>query len=86
MSLSDINLQNIFITKEDNLKLGDFGLASNLKPCHSRAPTPGRMGTVVYSAPEQLFGADPGARYESDIWGLGCVLHEMCTLKPTVSY
>ena len=38
------------------------------------------IGTFMYLSPEQLEGKDADAR--SDIWGLGCVLHEMATGRP----
>ncbi|QJW99569.1 protein kinase domain-containing protein [Frigoriglobus tundricola] len=54
------------------VKVLDFGLAV------PRAEGAGEIiGTLAYMAPEQLAGAPADAR--SDLFGLGCVLYELCT-------
>jgi serine/threonine protein kinase len=77
------------VTKS-GVKLLDFGLAraiapvfpggahSELKTATAEAPVThagGIVGTLQYMAPEQLEGKAPDAR--SDVFALGCVLHEM---------
>ena len=63
------------------LKVGDFGLAAKLEPAGNRRKT--ICGTPNYLSPEVLNKQGHGC--ESDIWALGCVLYEMCTLKHAVS-
>ncbi len=84
----DTKPDNIRIDRDGNAKLLDFGLASEApSPSGSdttivRETKPGQvLGTPGYMAPEQVRGeaADP----RSDIFALGCVLHEMLTGHPT---
>jgi serine/threonine protein kinase/Tol biopolymer transport system component len=88
----DLKPANIMLTK-GGAKLMDFGLA---RPAVLKAeaggasdsPTMRRsltgegtiVGTLQYMAPEQLEGGEADAR--TDLWALGCVLHEMATGKP----
>src|SRR6266849_6255183 len=77
----DLKPSNILVTKQQGIKLLDFGLARI-------APTSGDstltlkgdvMGTPAYMSPEQFDGKPGDAR--SDIYAFGCVLHEMLTGK-----
>lgn len=77
----DIKPTNILIDDRDSVRVADFGLAQGLQ---QGAPTvsPGgrllRIGTPVYSAPEQMkAGAVVDAR--ADIYSLGVTLYEMLT-------
>jgi len=80
----DLKPGNVMITAA-GVKVIDFGLAKSIanripsstdvtltKPLTSEGTI---LGTVPYMAPEQLQGQDADAR--SDIFSLGCVLHEM---------
>lgn len=60
------------------VKLGDFGLAKALGSSHQFATT--YVGTPYYMSPEVLL--DQPYSPLSDVWSLGCVVYEMCTLKP----
>jgi eukaryotic-like serine/threonine-protein kinase len=92
----DIKPSNLFVNKQHQLKVLDFGLA---KPGHrkpsgsarddeataSRAADPitqegVAVGTAPYMSPEQALGEDVDHR--TDIFSLGAVLHEMATGKP----
>ncbi|XP_051879694.1 serine/threonine-protein kinase Nek9 isoform X3 [Pristis pectinata] len=75
----DIKTLNIFLTKSDLIKLGDYGLAKQLNSPQSMAET--CVGTPYYMSPELC----QGERYnfKSDIWALGCVLCELLTLTRT---
>ena len=73
----DIKSQNIFLTKNGSIKIGDFGIAKALSKTNSNAMTV--IGTPYYFSPEIING-EP-YNYKTDIWSLGVVLYELCTLK-----
>ncbi|XP_014899429.1 serine/threonine-protein kinase Nek1 isoform X3 [Poecilia latipinna] len=73
----DIKSQNIFLTKEGTVQLGDFGIARVLNSTVELART--CIGTPYYLSPEIC--ENKPYNNKSDIWALGCVLYEMCTLK-----
>ena len=63
------------MTKEGKIKIGEFGLNRDLLDTKKWRMTDG----LTYMAPELLRG-DPHAP-KTDVWALGCVLMELCTLK-----
>ncbi|XP_074807232.1 serine/threonine-protein kinase Nek1 isoform X4 [Natator depressus] len=73
----DIKSQNIFLTKDGTIQLGDFGIARVLNSTVELART--CIGTPYYLSPEIC--RNKPYNNKSDIWALGCVLYEMCTLK-----
>ena len=73
----DIKSQNIFLTKEGLVKLGDFGIAKCLDTTLDKAKT--LIGTPYYLSPEII--NDQPYDFSSDIWALGVLLYEMCDLK-----
>jgi len=74
----DLKAQNIFLTENDIVKLGDFGIAKVLKNTVEHAVT--IVGTPYYLSPEII--QNTPYSFKSDIWSLGVLLYEMCALKP----
>ncbi|NXV42751.1 NEK3 kinase, partial [Uria aalge] len=73
----DIKSKNVFLTQSGKVKLGDFGSARLLAHPESYACT--YVGTPYYVPPE-IWESMP-YNNKSDIWSLGCILYELCTLK-----
>lgn len=73
----DIKSQNIFLTIQNTIKLGDFGIARLLDHTMQKAMT--QIGTPYYLSPEICHGRPYDAK--SDVWSLGVVLYEMMCLS-----
>ena len=73
----DLKTQNIFLLGNGRLVLGDLGISKVLEGKQDFAQT--CIGTPYYMSPE-LFKNKP-YNHKSDVWALGCILYELCTLK-----
>ncbi|CAD2214804.1 hypothetical protein AGDE_11263 [Angomonas deanei] len=73
----DIKTGNIYVTKKNHLKLGDFGVCTILSNANAKAES--MIGTPLYFAPEVCDNEFYDER--SDVWSLGIVFYEMCTLR-----
>ncbi|MEM1418319.1 MAG: serine/threonine-protein kinase, partial [Myxococcota bacterium] len=73
----DLKPENIFLLPGGRTKLADFGAAVFLDERSGTARTRVRLGTPPYMAPEQI--AQRAIDGRTDVYGLGCVLHEMLT-------
>ena len=74
----DLKPANVFLDENQDVKLGDFGLARVLHHDTSFAKT--FVGTPYYMSPEQM--SKNLYNEKSDIWSLGCLVYEMCALVP----
>lgn len=87
----DLKPDNIFITKDNRVKILDFGLAKQAtgegglpgESATMTGPTPTEpgtvMGTVGYMSPEQVRGQTVDHR--SDVFSFGAILYEMLSGK-----
>lgn len=77
----DIKPSNILITKSNQVKVVDFGIARIAGGSSGtlRTRTGVRMGTVAYMSPEQVNGREVDDR--TDIYSLGVLLYQMLTGK-----
>ena len=85
----DLKPENLFIVKDGQVKILDFGLARMMQPKAAATEgqvTPGvntepgiLMGTVGYMSPEQVRGKV--ADHRSDIFAFSVILHEMLSGK-----
>ncbi|KAI0743641.1 kinase-like domain-containing protein [Daedaleopsis nitida] len=73
----DLKPDNVFLDENSNVKLGDFGLSKALAQA-SFANT--YVGTPYYMSPELM--QEKAYDSKSDIWSLGCLIYELCALKP----
>lgn len=68
----DIKPQNIFLSFDGTVKLGDLGMAQDLSDVETLI-----AGTPAYMSPEQVLGQDVSE--SSDLFSFGAVLYEMLT-------
>ncbi|XP_066985416.1 uncharacterized protein [Macrobrachium rosenbergii] len=73
----DLKTQNIFLTKTNLVKVGDFGIARFLRDKQDLATT--AIGTPYYLSPE-ICQRRP-YNHKSDMWAVGCILYELCALR-----
>ncbi|MGC2131113.1 MAG: protein kinase, partial [Candidatus Aquilonibacter sp.] len=74
----DIKPANILVTKDDVVKLSDFGIARAVSQQTMALTKPGLvMGSVYYISPEQAQGHE--LHESSDLYSVGIVLYQMLT-------
>ena len=73
----DLKSANIFLVKnKKQCKLGDMNVSKVIKEKVLRTQT----GTPYYASPEVW--NDRPYSYKSDLWSIGCVIYELCALRP----
>ena len=72
----DLKCANIFLMKNGLLKLGDLNVSKFAKLGLASTQT----GTPYYCSPE--IWNEKSYDYKSDIWSLGCIIYEICSLRP----
>ena len=77
----DLKSANIFLSKNKNknkkiCKIGDMNVSKVVKEKVLMTQT----GTPYYASPEVW--NDKPYSYKSDLWSIGCVIYELCALKP----
>ncbi|MET8525599.1 serine/threonine-protein kinase [Micromonospora sp. NPDC005172] len=76
----DLKPDNVLVADSGAVKVLDFGIAALLRTDVTRLTVTGSVvGTHHYMPPEQLQGAQISPR--SDLYALGCVLHELLVGK-----
>lgn len=73
----DIKTQNIFITQNDILKIGDFGISKQVETISPLTNTV--CGTPYFMPPEVCLGKPYDSK--ADVWAVGVILYELITLK-----
>ncbi|XP_049451429.1 serine/threonine-protein kinase PLK4 [Epinephelus fuscoguttatus] len=74
----DLTLSNLLLTSNMNIKIADFGLATQLKVPNEKHFT--MCGTPNYISPEVATRSAHGL--ESDVWSLGCMFYAFLMGRP----
>lgn len=75
----DIKPSNFLITKDMDVKLGDFSIAHIQKTDSTQSKPAGMMGSPRYMSPEQL--TEKYVTNRTDLFSLGVVMYELLTGK-----
>ena len=75
----DIKPSNILVTKDHDVKIGDFSIAQLNKADTTETQQTGMMGSPKYMSPEQL--KEDSITNQSDLFSLGIVMYELLTGK-----
>lgn len=73
----DLKSNNIFLSKDITVKIGDFGLATVKSNWGGLQPTNQPTGSILWMAPEIIRGA--AHSFQSDVYAYGIVLFELTT-------
>lgn len=73
----DVKSQNILVTRDDRVKVADFGIARAMSEATQHTVDSQIWGTPHYFSPEQAAGQPP--TLASDVYAIGVVLFELLT-------
>lgn len=76
----DVKPSNCFVTADDRVKVGDFGLSKSLDGSggdKQLTSTGAFLGTVLFAPPEQMRGEEVG--YDSDVYSVCATLYYLLT-------
>ena len=73
----DLKPQNVLVTRDDRVKVADFGIARAISEASQHLADSQVWGTPHYFSPEQAAGEAPTAA--SDVYAIGVILFEMLT-------
>ena len=75
----DVKPKNVMITKDEDVKLADMGLARDIRDYETASAEAGRAyGTPYYISPEQIRG-EINIDFRADIYSLGATFYHMVT-------
>lgn len=74
----DVKPSNIFLTKNNSIKVLDFGIAKIIDNNLNLTGTTSKMGTPMYMSPEQI-QTPKDVDYRTDIYSLGLTLYVLLT-------
>jgi TRAP transporter TAXI family solute receptor len=78
----DLKPANIIVDADGRPKVGDFGLAKDIRREEGLTDTGTSLGTPSYMSPEQAAAKLDEVAAASDIYSLGAVLYELLTGRP----
>ena len=73
----NLNPDNIFLTKEKKIKIGNFGIFKILN-CYNDYLQSNNINDKNYISPEIIKGENLSNK--TDIWSFGCIIYELCSL------
>lgn len=74
----DLKSLNVFLTRDFTVKIGDMG-AAKIVEGSAESKLKSKVGTPYYLSPEVC--KEQAYSHKSDIWALGWILYELCTLN-----